>query len=189
MLDLASELTNNFGILVVDDGSTDSTFEVAEDLAARYPQVVVRRHRQRCGLGPALDYVRRSVRTDAVIFHDGVTPIDANQMRNVWRRWLAQLDDKGRVENSALLPQDVCDFANLPGIHASMERVHGKMLGFQLVAPTQLDITTEHTDIATTTATPRTDVAHVSRRSGIGQIPRLPRPKFLSAIAEFALGE
>ena len=89
LLEVGSELTTDFKILIVDDGSTDATFEVAEELVAHYPQVRIRRHRHRRGLGPVIEYVRRSVRSDAVIFHDGVTPIDYNQMRNVWRRWIA----------------------------------------------------------------------------------------------------
>src|SRR3954462_3394156 len=46
VLELASELTSKFGVLIIDDGSNDATYEVAEELAARYPQVTVRRHRQ-----------------------------------------------------------------------------------------------------------------------------------------------
>ena len=43
ILELASELTSKFGVLIIDDGSNDATYEVAEELAARYPQVSVRR--------------------------------------------------------------------------------------------------------------------------------------------------
>ena len=34
LLELASELTAKFGVLIIDDGSTDATFEVAEELAS-----------------------------------------------------------------------------------------------------------------------------------------------------------
>jgi hypothetical protein len=189
MLDLASELTNDFGILIVDDGSTDSTFEVAADLAARYPQVAVRRHRQRSGLGPAIAHVQRSVRSDAVIFHDGVTPIDVNQMRSVWRRWIAQTQVDNARGSSAQLHQDICDFANLPAIHSAMERAHNQILGFQLVTISKPAKDREHELREEETCSPRTDGGHVSRCKGVGQIPRLPRPKLLSAIAEFAFGE
>src|SRR3990172_7759911 len=53
LLELASELTAKFGVLIIDDGSTDATYEVAEELAAHFPQVSVRRHRQCRGLGAA----------------------------------------------------------------------------------------------------------------------------------------
>jgi hypothetical protein len=189
MLDLASELTNNFGILIVDDGSTDSTFEVAEDLAARYPQVAVRRHRHRSGLGPAIAHVQRSVRSDAVIFHDGVTPINVNQMRSVWRRWIAQTEAEHSPASAVALHQDVCDFANLPAIHTAMERAHSQVLGFQLVTLPKMEAENERVPSAAATGSSRPEAAQLSRDKGVGQIPRLPRPKLLSAIAEFALGE
>jgi hypothetical protein len=194
LLDVASELTTEFKILIVDDGSTDATYEVAEDLVAHYPQVKIRRHRHRRGLGAVIEYVRRSVRSDAVIFHDGVTPIDCNEMRNVWQRWIARFESgKGDFATAEAQPQDVCDFANLPAIHAAMERAHGRLLGFHLIVPQPDDANGSISEVVNdelmATGQPRTDGAHLSKQAGLGRIPRLPRPKFLSAIAEFALGE
>lgn len=194
LLDVASELTTDFKILIVDDGSTDATLEVAEDLVAHYPQVRIRRHRHRRGLGAVMEYVRRSVRTDAVIFHDGVTPIDVNQMRSVWRRWIARFENgNSDMINEDLQAYDVCDFANLPAIHAAMERAHGQLLGFHLIVPqvdrSEATANEDTSDELVANGAPRTDGAHLSKPAGVGRIPRLPRPKFLSAIAEFALGE
>jgi hypothetical protein len=82
---------------------------------------------------------------------------------------------------------DICDFANLPAIHAAMEREHGRLIGFQLVVPTP-----EHAaappSAGKPTSSSRND-ATPRQRPDIGRIPPLPRPKFLRAIAEFALGE
>ena len=190
ILELASELTNEFGILIVDDGSNDATFEVAEELATRYPQISVRRHRHRAGLGPTIEHIQRSVRSDAVIMHDGLTPIDPNQMRIVWRRWLAEsADNSTAIAAATALQSDICDLPNLPAIHAVMERSHGRVLGFQLVTP-QPDSDIQSPDEAlAATNMPRTDAAHMPRQLGVGEIPRLPRPKFLTAVAAFALGE
>jgi hypothetical protein len=190
ILELASELTNRFGILIVDDGSTDATFEVAEELAAHFPQVSVRRHRHRSGLGPTIEHVQRRVRSDAVIVHDGVTPIDSNQLRNLWQRWVAQSRDCNKASTVGTeMQSDICDFANLPAIHAAMERAHGRVLGFQLVTPQPGPDEPMHDETAVASKTPRADGAHFPRDSAVGQIPRLPRPKFLSAVAAFALGE
>lgn len=187
ILEVASDLTSAFGILIVDDGSTDATFEVAEELSARYPQVSVRRHRYHRGLGPTIDYVQRHVRSDAVMIHDGVTPIDANQMRNEWRRWIAGSQSAARSVDPITSQTDICDFANLPAIHAAMERAHGKMLGFQLIAPIQSN-GAEAIEDRDGAPTSRTDAAS-RERPGIGRIPSLPRPKFLQALAQFAFGE
>jgi hypothetical protein len=189
LLELASDLTAKFGVLIIDDGSTDATYEVAEELAAHYPQVSVRRHRHRRGLGAAMEYIQRRVRSDAVMIHDGVTPIDSRQVRNLWQRWTRQsMSSDCALAASGHQPGDICDFANLPAIHAAMERAHGQVIGFQLVTVSPTDAASNDTSHESSGAL-RDDAQHFPHRVGVGQIPRLPRPKFLTALAEFALGE
>jgi hypothetical protein len=188
ILELASELTSKFGVLIIDDGSNDSTYEVAEELAARYPQVSVRRNRHRCGLGPTIDYVQRRVRSDAVIMHDGASPIDAGEMRSLWRNWLHKTSpakDRPAVGTSH---EGMRELAKLPAIHAAMEKTHRRVIGFQLITP----IETSEAAIDEGRPAPqslRSDAAPNADRRSLGKIPILPRPKFLSAVANFALGE
>jgi cellulose synthase/poly-beta-1,6-N-acetylglucosamine synthase-like glycosyltransferase len=186
ILELVSELTSQFSVLIVDDGSTDDTFEVAEELASRYPQVSVMRHRHRRGLGPTIDFAQRHIRSDAVIVHDGVSPIDPYQVRNLWRSCVNE--STARESGTEALQSAICDFANLPAIHAAMEETHQRVLGFQCLTPRSDDQKEASRELAVASE-PRTDAAHYTRRSGMGQIPPLPRPKFVSALANFALGE
>jgi len=44
ILDILSDLTHRFELVVIDDGSTDATIEVADELATIYPQLVIVRH-------------------------------------------------------------------------------------------------------------------------------------------------
>lgn len=187
ILELASELTSKFGVLIIDDGSNDATYEVAEELAARYPQVSVRRHRHRRGLGPTIEYVQRRVRSDAVIVHDGTTPIDAGEMRSLWRRWIHQTAPKDRPA-AGNMRDELRDLGNLSSIHAAMEKAHRRVIGFQMVTPAE---TTEPVVdlMAPAQFAVRSDAAPTADRRSIGQIPPLPRPKFLAALANFALGE
>jgi Glycosyl transferase family 2 len=188
ILELASELTTKFGVLIIDDGSNDATYEVAEELAACYPQVSVRRNRHRCGLGPTIDYVQRRVRTDAVIMHDGASPIDAGEMRSLWRNWLHQTSPvKGRPA-AGTIHEAMHELAKIPAIHAAMEKAHGRVIGFQLITPTATD-EVMNDDLASAMQTTRSDAGLKSDRRSLGQIPPLPRPKFLSALANFAMGE
>jgi hypothetical protein len=187
LLDLASELTSKFGVLIIDDGSTDSTFEVAEELAAHYPQVSVRRHRQTRGLGASIDYAQRRVRSDAVILHDGVSPINSQQVRNLWRRWLDGSSTRNDHGQPAMRIEPAGDFAGIAGIHRGMERAHQRLCGFQLLPAMQID--DSGFDFPVRRREKHAGSSPDARQSGVGRIPSLPRPKFLSALAEFALGE
>lgn len=67
-------------LVIFDDGSTDETFEAACELASCYPQVrVFREHFQR-GLGAALEKLRDRLGLSQAIVHDGVGPIDADEL-------------------------------------------------------------------------------------------------------------
>ncbi len=191
ILDLAGELTNQFGVVIVDDGSTDATFEVAAELAAHYPQISIRRHRHRGGLGPIMDSLNRHVKSDVVILHDGVTKIDTNEVRRLWKQSVERSENGERaMKEAASQTESICDFDNLPAIHAAMQEAHSRMLGFQVIAPTlPVAIQQGMELVKKEVGSPRTDATHAKSRLGVGQIPPLPRPKFLSAVAQFALGE
>jgi len=182
ILELASALTPQFSILIVDDGSTDDTSSVAQELSTRYPQIAVRRNRQRLGLGSIITMVRRRVASDVVIVHDGVTPIDATQLRRLWQR-----NTPGTPATAAERPYDVSELGHVRATHNAMAQAHNRVLGFHLVEPTREPIAAAVTTPGGTTERPRP--TRPSDRKGVGQIPPLPRPNFLSAMAEFALGE
>jgi hypothetical protein len=191
LLELASDLTNKFSILIIDDGSTDHTYEVAGELASRYPQVSVRRHRTRRGLGPTIDAVRRHVRSDVVIVHDGVTPIDTNHVRTLWRRHLLEQPATRHKLAGAAAPTTASlnDLGDLRSLHESLASAHQRVLGFQWITPLRHDDahTTDEPGSVPTGA--GADKRLSAEPPGVGRIPPLPRPNFLSALAEFALGE
>jgi glycosyltransferase involved in cell wall biosynthesis len=189
ILDLASELTTKFAVVIIDDGSTDATFEIAEELAAVYPQVSLLRHRARRGLGATIEYAQRRIRSEAIIVHDGVTPIDPNQVRNLWRRYVRESAARdSSTATTATMQSAICDFANLPAIHAAMEQAHHRVVGFQWLTP-QSDDSCKRFQEARVACDKMTGAPHFQQTSGMGRIPALPRPKFLSALADFAFGE
>jgi hypothetical protein len=188
LLEVASELTARFKVLIIDDGSTDATYEVAEELASYFPQVSVRRHRQCVGLGASLEYVQRRVRSDAVIVHDGSTPINPQQVRKLWRRWLDESTAPEGNTPSAIAAHEPIDAASLRSIHASLENVHRQVIGFHLVSAPHAS-GGHAAELAAKSEIPRSDPSHTPQRAGVGGIPSLPRPKFLAALADFALGE
>jgi hypothetical protein len=68
-----------------------------------------------------------------------------------------------------------------------MEQAHRRVLGFQIVTP--IEDLAPADDLLNVPSTARRDGPYRLAGAGIGQIPPMPRPKFLSALAEFALGE
>ena len=70
-----------------------------------------------------------------------------------------------------------------------MEQAHNRVLGFQWITPQPSDRAEVLCELAEPMEAQRADTSHSRRRQGMGRIPPLPRPKFLTALAEFALGE
>jgi glycosyltransferase involved in cell wall biosynthesis len=185
ILELASELTQDFQVLIVDDGSTDDTFAAAEELSTRYPQISVRRHSQRRGLGQTLELIRRRVRSDVVIVHDGTSTIDPEQVRILWGEHIRH-ESAGRGRRDLPHGVDPGTLKDVAVTHRALAKAHGRLLGFQLITP---EPAANGDAVSVPNNSPRTDVAHSGRQRGMGQIPPLPRPNFLRALADFALDE
>ncbi|MEM9186584.1 MAG: glycosyltransferase family 2 protein [Planctomycetota bacterium] len=175
VLEVAAELTDNFEVLVVDDGSTDDTFDVARELATRYPQLRVVRQAQRRGLGPTINSVRRLTKTDVVMVHDGVSTMNADQLRALW-------DHRGHDAQ----PSDVSmsDLLRPRQNQAAMAAAHRRVTGFQWLTPAAADEAPE-TPAPMMTASS----AHGSAPKGVGGIPTLPQTGVLGAMSNFARNE
>ncbi len=84
MLDLLPDLSHDFDLLIIDDGSTDATCEVAEELVKQFPQVKFVRHARRRGIKAALDDGLARTRSHVVLGHDGQSRIDPAGIVRVW---------------------------------------------------------------------------------------------------------
>src|SRR6188474_660834 len=67
----ASALTPDFEILIIDDGSSDATPEIADELARTYSHVRVVHHPTNRGYGGALQTGFRSATKDFIFYTDG----------------------------------------------------------------------------------------------------------------------
>ena len=172
-LEMAGELTDGFQILIVDDGSTDDTFDTAVELSRQFPQVRVMRNAHQRGMGPTLRSVRSKVKSNVVVVHDGVSPIDTNEIR---RLWIAHQHQATIAAKADPLTASIKDLREASTAHRLMAEAHSQLLGFQLLSNME--------DIA---AEPKR--REQQKRRGVGAIPPLPKPNLLGSLTNFALGE
>jgi hypothetical protein len=80
LMELAETTGRRLQVAVVDDGSTDATYEIACELASEFPQLHVFRQPYQRGLGAALEQVRSRLGIADVVAHNGVGEIDHQEL-------------------------------------------------------------------------------------------------------------
>ena len=80
----AQQLTPDFEILIINDGSADSTAEIADELARTYKEVRVVHHVKNRGYGGALRSGFAEARKDLVFYTDGDGQYDPAELAALW---------------------------------------------------------------------------------------------------------
>src|SRR5437762_2968317 len=88
----ASELTPDFEVIVVNDGSSDATAEIADELARAYPNVRVVHHPGNRGYGGALQTGFRSATKELVFYTDGDAQYDPAELSILWASLTPEAD-------------------------------------------------------------------------------------------------
>jgi len=88
----AQQLTTDFEIIIVNDGSADSTREIADELARTYPEVRAVHHPRNRGYGGALRTGFREARKDVIFYTDGDAQYDPTELVVLWRAFGAGVD-------------------------------------------------------------------------------------------------
>jgi glycosyltransferase involved in cell wall biosynthesis len=85
-------LTDEYEVLIVDDGSTDGSARVADALAAADPHVRVVHHPRNLGYGTALRTGFASVSKDVVFYTDCDAPVDLSELERALALMLPGVD-------------------------------------------------------------------------------------------------
>lgn len=120
ILELTELARRKLRLVIVDDGSTDETFETACELARKFPQVAIFRQPFQRGLGPALEEVRRRLGVDSVLVHDGASPIDVAELA-------AMIDEGERRPRTTAADEPLSGsrrFAAVSTLNARLAAVH-----------------------------------------------------------------
>lgn len=86
LIDVAAELTSQFEVLVIDDGSRDDTVEIAVELALEFPQVGVVRHPLPLGRAAALWTGYERTAGDIIFVRDAPGALNLHDLPKMWRK-------------------------------------------------------------------------------------------------------
>ena len=91
----ARRLTDDYEVIVVNDGSADGTAEILDELARVFPHVKIVHHERNRGYGGALRTGFETASRDLIFYTDGDAQYDPAEMEALWRR----LDDRVDLVN------------------------------------------------------------------------------------------
>lgn len=84
LLDVLTELTADFELAIVDNGSTDETAETAHELIVRYPQVHVVTSRAQLGHPALMRHVLARMTGDLLVYPEREGSIDVTSLSKLW---------------------------------------------------------------------------------------------------------
>lgn len=84
LLDFLPDLTTNFEVLIVNDGSDDHTEEIAYELAREYPQVRVAHHEMRRGERGVIETGLTQTTGDILLVQDENAALDSGKLHRLW---------------------------------------------------------------------------------------------------------
>lgn len=79
-LDVAARISDDYEIIIVNDGSTDNTARIIDSLAEKFKHVRVVHHRQNSGYGAALQSGFRAATKQFIFYTDGDGQFDVNEI-------------------------------------------------------------------------------------------------------------
>jgi glycosyltransferase involved in cell wall biosynthesis len=88
----AARLTPDFEVIIVNDGSTDSTREIADELSRTYPQVRAVHHSSNRGYGGALRTGFAAASKELIAYTDGDGQYDPAELEVLWSRLTPDTD-------------------------------------------------------------------------------------------------
>ena len=88
----ASQVTSDYEVVVVNDGSVDATAQIADELARTYPHVRVVHHPKNRGYGGALQTGFQTASKPLIFYTDGDAQYDPAELALLWRKMTPETD-------------------------------------------------------------------------------------------------
>ncbi len=186
LLEVLPDLAERFEILVVDDGSSDQTPEIAGDLAQQFPQLRVVRHNRRRGSAAAIQTGLERTTGAFVMVQESAEPVSPRDLRRLWEMRhdedliVARTEPKPAPIDSGLLSRLMSWGRGVERAHAERPSASGTQM-IRRSAVKELE------------ANPSLQNLKLAREHGAEKIARVvPRRKgtgVVTSLKDFALGE
>jgi glycosyltransferase involved in cell wall biosynthesis len=88
----ARELTDDYEVIVVEDGSPDHTGELLDEMAKSFPWLKVVHHEKNKGYGGALRTGFATASKELVFYTDGDAQYDPRELRSLWQAFGPDVD-------------------------------------------------------------------------------------------------
>jgi len=100
LLEMLPELTSRFEVVMVDDGSTDHTIDVAHEQSLLYPQVQLLVHPAKLGAQESLRSALRYSQGEVLLLCRDVAEFDPHELLKLWNGLTPEIAIAGRYERS-----------------------------------------------------------------------------------------
>jgi glycosyltransferase involved in cell wall biosynthesis len=107
LLEILPDLTHQFELLIVDDGSTDHTPDIVQDIQAVFPQVRYTRHAKSPKAQRAADTGISQCRGEVVIVQDEATEVRPSDIKRLWEMRIDGCDTAATKERTTGRPVGV----------------------------------------------------------------------------------
>lgn len=177
LFEFVAELTTDYELLVVDDGSTDGTEELVHEISREYPQMSVVRHAERQGPLAAAETGMQHTRGEVVFVQDMQEPTRSNDLKRLWRL---------RHQHDSLIADR--RRADAPAGSSLLDRIRAWQSGTQPYAPVGLQMI--HRDVAERPGRDGSTEANrddARLRADAANESRIPR--FVTRKGQLALGD
>ena len=190
LLEILPELTDRLEIAIIDDGSTDSTIEVADELATEYPQVRVLRNATSHGRTRTIQEGIRRTSGEVILLIDEDCCLPVEHLRTLWEASHEHEIVLGRFPQRPI--RESCRHRRLDrGSHGGYQMLrrhaaerHWDSVGHQLTLRAELlrtEVPWHEIELG------RGHPLRRDRAVALGSRPA--KPNYLRALRDFALGE